>query len=153
MAKKHNSAPAVEEADEQKKRKKQAKKEARMMLEIEGAKVSIQKAEKKLAKAQATLEARNTHLHTLEVELSEFRASHEETQVKARPGDLEQETEVTPQSDDSKKETETEAQPHGSEQVTAELTSADEEATIVPDAGFDHQSGQPELEEATPSNQ
>ena len=127
MAKKNSTPPAVEEADEQKKRKKQAKKEAKMMLEVEEAKVCIQKAEKKLAKAQARLEARNTHLRTLEAELTEFRASHEETEVKAQPGD--------------------------SEQETVQHVSADEDATIAPDAGFDHQNGQPELEEASSLNQ
>jgi hypothetical protein len=127
MGKKNSTTSAVEEVDEQKKRKKQAKKEARMMLEIEEAKVLIQKAEKKLAKAQTTLEARNTHLRTLEEGLTEFRASHEEPEVNAQPGD--------------------------SEQETVQHVSADEDVTIVPDAGFDHQGGQPELEEATTSNQ
>ena len=127
MAKKNSTPPAVEEVDEQKNRKKQAKKEAKMMLEIEEAKVSIQKAEKKLAKAQARLEARNTNLHTLEAELNEFRASHEETEVEAQPG--------------------------SSEQETVQHVSADGDATIVPDAGFDHQNGQPELEEASSLNQ
>ena len=75
------------------------------MLEIEETKVSIEKAEKKLAKVQASLEARNAHLRTLETDLAEFRTSHQETEVNA------------------------------------------------PDAGFDHQAGQPELEELTSSNQ
>jgi hypothetical protein len=127
MAKKSNTSPEVEDVDEQKKRKKQAKKEAKMMLEIEEAKVSIQKAEKKIAKDQARLEARNTHLRTLEADLTEFRTSHEETVIQAQPGK--------------------------SEQETAQLVPADEEATIVPDTGFDHQNGQPALEETTISNQ
>jgi hypothetical protein len=107
MAKKAstNSSSPVAEVNEQKKRKKQAKQEAKLMLEIEETKVSIDKAEKKLAKAQAKLEARNAHLRTLETDLSEFRTTHEETEVSA------------------------------------------------PDAGFDHQTGQPELEEITSSNQ
>ncbi|HXX77927.1 MAG TPA: hypothetical protein VEI53_05520 [Ktedonobacteraceae bacterium] len=127
MAKKNSTSSAVEEVDEQKKRKKQAKKEAKMMLKIEEAKVSIQKAEKKLAKSQARLEARNTHLRTLEAELTEFRSSHEETEVQTQPGD--------------------------SVQETVQHVSADEDATIVPDAGFDHQNGRPELEEASSLNQ
>lgn len=106
MAKKAstNSSSPDSAVDEQKKRKKQAKREARMMLEIEGAKTSIQKAEKKLAQAQADLEAHNAHLRTLEVDLSELRTSHEEIEVSA------------------------------------------------PDPGFDHQTGQPELEEITISS-
>jgi hypothetical protein len=87
------------EVNEQKMRKKQAKREAIMMLEIEQTKVSIEKAEKKLAKAQVRLEARNAHLRTLEADLSESLTSHKEIEVSA------------------------------------------------PDAGFDHQSGQPEIEE------
>jgi len=127
MAKKSNTSPEVEDVDEQKKRKKQAKKEAKMMLEIEEAKVSIQKAEKKLAKDQARLEARNTHLRTLEADLTAFRTSHEETVIQA--------------------------QPDKSERETAQSVPADEEATIVPDTGLDHQNGQPALEETTISNQ
>jgi hypothetical protein len=96
----NSSAPVAEEND-QKRRKKQAKKEAKLMLEIEEAKSGIQKAEKRLAKAQARLETRNTDLRTLEAELSEFRASHEETEVNA------------------------------------------------PGAGFDHQTGQPQVGEET----
>lgn len=103
MAKKasNNSTEPIAEVNDQKKRKKQAKKEAKLMLEIEEAKSSIQKAEKKLAKEQARLEACNTHLRTLEAELSEFRAPHDESEVSA------------------------------------------------PDTGFDHQSGQPEINEET----
>ena len=107
MAKKastKSSSPAAE-VNEQKKRKKEAKREAKIMLEIEETKVDIEKAEKKLAKAQARLEARHTHLRTVEADLSEFRTSHEETEGSA------------------------------------------------PDAGFDHQTGQPEPEEITASNQ
>src|SRR5215467_12888860 len=92
MAKKasDNSSKPVAEMTDQKKRKKEAKKEARMMLEIEETKSSIQKAEKRLAKAQARLEARTTQLHTLEAELSEFRASHEETVIGAQNGNAQQ---------------------------------------------------------------
>ena len=103
MAKKAstNTSSPVSDVDGQKKRKKQAKREAKVMLEIEETKTIIQKAEKKLAKAQASLEAHNARLRTLETDLSELRTSHEETEVSA------------------------------------------------PDAGFDHQTGQPELEEIT----
>src|SRR6266550_3963114 len=142
MAKKksNKSSSPAEEVNEQKKRKQQAKQEAKMMLEIEETKASILKAEKKLAKAQAGLEARNAHLRTLEADLSEFRTSHEETEVIA-PGsgfdhqtgqpELEEETEVSTQHGDS-------------EQQIAQPTSEDEEATILPDAGFDNQTAQPE---------
>src|SRR5215831_9471124 len=109
MAKKNSTSSAVVEVDEQKKRKKQAKKEAKLMLEIEQAKVSIQKAEKKLAKAQVRLEARNTDLHTIEAELTEFRTSHEETELQPQSGN--------------------------SDHEAAQHASVDEDATIVADAG------------------
>src|SRR5213596_845427 len=91
MAKKASTTSApVAEVNEQKKRKQQAKREAKMMLEIEETKASIEKAEKKLAKAQASLEARNAHLRTLEADLSEFRTSHEETEVSTPDADFDQ---------------------------------------------------------------
>src|SRR5437763_10800079 len=107
MAKKASTTSApVAEVNEQKKRKQQAKREAKMMLEIEETKVSIKKAEKKLAKAQARLEACNAHLRTLEVDLSVFRISHKENEVSAPdPGfdhqtgqpELKEETEISAQ--------------------------------------------------------
>ena len=105
MAKKGsaNSSSPVATDNEQKMRKKQAKREAKLMLEIEEAKGSVQKAEKKVAKAQTLLEARNAHLRTLEGDLNDMRTPSEETEVSA------------------------------------------------PDAGFDHQGGQPEQEETTMS--
>ena len=76
-----NSSSPVATDDEQKLRKQQAKREAKAMLVIEEAKKDVQKAEKKLAKAQATLEARTAHLRTLEGNLAELRTPHEETEV------------------------------------------------------------------------
>ena len=89
-------------ADEgQKLRKKQAKREAKTMLAVEKARVAMQKAEKKIAKAQVRFEARTVHLRDLEAQLGELRTSSQESEVS------------------------------------------------VPDIGFDHQEGQPELENAT----
>jgi hypothetical protein len=85
MAKKtsaNSSSPAGTD-DEQKKRKKQAKREAKMMLEIEETKGDVQKAEKKVAKAQTRLEARTAHLRSLEETLPEIRTPQEETEVSA----------------------------------------------------------------------
>ncbi len=135
MAKKANtnSSSPVSAVNEQKKRKKQAKQEAKMMLEIEATKASIQKAEKKLAKAQASLEAHNAHLRTLEADLSEFRTPHEETAVSAPDAgfdhqtgqpELEEENEVSVQNSDS-------------EQQVEQPASEDGEGTILPDADFD----------------
>jgi len=55
-------------------RKKQARQEAKLMLAIEAAKKAQKKAQKKQTKAQARLEARSTSLHTLEARLAELRA-------------------------------------------------------------------------------
>jgi len=150
MAKKAstNTSISATALDEQKKRKKQAKREAKVMLEIEETKVTIQMAEKKLAKAQTRLEAHNAHLRTLETDLSELRTSHEETAVSAPDAgfdhqtgqpELVEETEVSVHNGDSQQQL---------EQPAAE----DEAANILPDAGFDHQAGQPEFEEITVSS-
>src|SRR5437867_2630863 len=49
-----------------KQRKKQAKREAKNMLKLEQARKDVQRAEQKVAKAQAQLEARRTRLRELE---------------------------------------------------------------------------------------
>ena len=128
MTKKTNNTSApVAEANEQKKRKKQAKQEARMMLEIEEAKVRIQKAEKKLARAHVTLEARNTHLRTLETDLSDFRTSLEETEASAPGAGFDHQTE----------------QPEPGEETIA----------LDQHNGSDQETAQSKLEEITSSNQ
>jgi hypothetical protein len=57
-------------AEESKRRKKQARREAKLMLAIEAAK----KAQKKQSRAQARLEERSTYVQTLEARLAELRA-------------------------------------------------------------------------------
>jgi hypothetical protein len=52
--------------------KKMAKKEARAMLAIEEMKASLEKAQGKLAKAQARVDARAAHLRTLEAKLTDL---------------------------------------------------------------------------------
>lgn len=78
----NDKSPAVAE-EAQKQRKKQAKREAKVMLEVEKAKAAVQKAEKKIARAQARFEARTAHLRTLETNLAEFRTPQEESEVSA----------------------------------------------------------------------
>src|SRR5438876_327915 len=56
-----------------KRQRKQARREAKLMLEIEAAKKDLKKAQKKQSKAQVRLEERNTTLHTLEARLEELR--------------------------------------------------------------------------------
>jgi len=67
--------------EEQKLRKKQAKREAKKMLAVEKARVAMQKAEKKIAKAQVRFEARNAHLRDLEAQLDDLRTSSQESEV------------------------------------------------------------------------
>jgi hypothetical protein len=67
--------------EEQKLRKKQAKREAKKMLAVEKARVAMQKAEKKIAKAQVRFEARNAHLRDLEAQLDGLRTSSQESEV------------------------------------------------------------------------
>lgn len=88
-AKSPSNNPAV---DEQKKRKQQAKREAKLMLEIEAAKKNLRKAEKNLSKTQALIEVHNAHLHTLETILSEIHTSYEESEVSAPDADHDQPT-------------------------------------------------------------
>ena len=149
MAKNESTTSApVAEVNEQKMRKKQAKREAKMMLEIEETKVSIKKAEKKLAKAQARLEACNAHLRTLEEDLSEFPTSHEEIEVSSPDAGFEHQTGQP----ELKEETEIIAQHDDSEQQIERPSSEDEAATL-PDAGLDHQTTQAEPEKISSSNQ
>jgi seryl-tRNA synthetase len=59
--------PSPESATEAlKRRKKQARREAKLMSEIEAAKKDLKKAQKKQSKAQARLEELSATLHTLE---------------------------------------------------------------------------------------
>jgi hypothetical protein len=143
MAKKASTTTTSSNAEvnEQKNRKKQAKKEARMMLEIEEAKSSIEKAEKKLAKAQANLEARHAHLRTLEADLSEFRTTHEETEVSAPDAGFDHQT-GQPEPEEA---TIVSAQNGDTDQRTQKPLSNDEEATIIPAIGSNHQTEQSEI--------
>ena len=66
--------PSVSAEKVLKRQKKQARREAKLMLAIEAAKKDLKKAQKKQSKAQARLEERSTTLHTLEARLEELRA-------------------------------------------------------------------------------
>src|SRR5260370_21977760 len=137
MAKKASNKTTSSNAEvtEQKNRKQQAKREAKMMLEIEQAKVSIEKAEKKLAKTQSNLEARNAHLRTLEADLSEFRTTHEETEVNAPGAGFDHQTGQP----ELGEETIVSAQNGDTDQRSQQPLSKDEEATIIPAIGSNHQ--------------
>ena len=74
MATTVSEEPSVSAEKVLKRQKKQARREAKLMLEIEAAKKDLNKAQKKQSKAQARLEERSTTLHTLEARLEELRA-------------------------------------------------------------------------------
>jgi hypothetical protein len=69
-----NDEPSVSAEKDLKRQKKQARREAKLMLAIEAAKKDLKKAQKKQSKALASLEERSTALHTLEAQLEEFHA-------------------------------------------------------------------------------
>ena len=76
MAKNSRSKPDPAQKDQANdQQKKQAKKEAKAMLAIEQVKSSLERARNKLAKAQARVEARAKHLHTLETKLTAARST------------------------------------------------------------------------------
>jgi chromosome segregation ATPase len=66
--------PSASAEEALKRQKKQARREAKLMLAIEAAKKDLKKAQKKQSKAQARLEERSTSLQTLEGHLEELRA-------------------------------------------------------------------------------
>src|SRR5690242_17028039 len=76
MAKKSRSKSKPTPKDQSKEQqKKQAKKEAKMMLAVEQVKDSLEKAQDKLAMAQARVEARTAHLNNLEAKLAAARST------------------------------------------------------------------------------
>lgn len=83
MAKTQTAKPnATQQKTDRQGRKKQAKREAKLMLKIEQAKKDVQKAEQKVARAQTNLEGSRTQLRDLEQKLNEARASEQpETQT------------------------------------------------------------------------
>ena len=77
MAKTPNTQqPVTADQEEAKKQhKKQAKREAKLMLELEDARKDVQRAEQKFSKAQSNLEASRSHLHDIEEELAQIRGN------------------------------------------------------------------------------
>jgi hypothetical protein len=71
-----------------KRQKKQARREAQLMLEIEAAKKDLKKAQKKQSKALARLEEQSTTLLTLEVRLEELCAQSPQAATGAEPTSL-----------------------------------------------------------------
>ena len=91
---KNNPSATADEALQR--QKKQARREAKLMLAIEEAKKDLKKAQKKQAKAQARLEAQSASLHTLETRLAELRAPGPEPAIETPPQSAELEHQQEP---------------------------------------------------------
>jgi hypothetical protein len=89
MAKTTSDTPSASAEEALKRQKKQARREAKLMLEIEEANKDLKKAQKKQAKAQARMEARSTYVHTLETRLEELRAPSLEPKIETPPDSAE----------------------------------------------------------------
>ena len=85
MAKTARDKPTASAEEALQRQKKQARKEAKLMLAIEEAKKDLQQAEQKIAKAQTRKEARSAYLFTLEASLAELRAQSPESKVDTPP--------------------------------------------------------------------
>ena len=88
MAKTASDKPSAPAEEALKLQKKQARREAKLMLEIEAAKKDLNKAQKKQSKAQARLEERSTTLHTLEARLEELHAQSPQAATDAKSTSL-----------------------------------------------------------------
>jgi len=85
MAKTASDKPAAPAEEALKLQKKQARREAKLMLEIEEAKKQLKNAQKKQSKAQALVEARSTYAQSLEARLTELRAQSLEPEIETPP--------------------------------------------------------------------
>jgi len=120
-----------------KRQKKQARREAKLILAIEEANKDLKEAQKKQAKAQALMETQSVHVQTLEKRLAELRASTPEPEIETPPPGVELEYQQEPSELDSGI-----GSSEGKQQTSPETgasTSTDEEQHA------------PVVEEATPS--
>jgi hypothetical protein len=96
LAKKTSDKPSTSAEEALKRKKNQARREAKLMLEIEAANKDLKKAQMKQSKAQNSLEARNTSLQTLEAKLAELRTQSLEPKIAAPPDRAEHERQQEP---------------------------------------------------------
>jgi len=89
MAKTTSNKPSTAAGEALKQQKKQARREAKLMLEIEEAEKAEMKAQKKLSKAQERLEAKSKYVQTLEAQLTELRALVPEPEIEVSSHDAE----------------------------------------------------------------
>jgi len=101
MAKTTSDKPSTSAEEASKRRKKQARQEVKLMLEIEEANKDLKKAQKRQSKAQARLEARSAYVHTLETRLEELRAPSLEPAIETPPDSAELERQQEPSELDS----------------------------------------------------
>jgi chromosome segregation ATPase len=85
LAKTASNKPPTAAEEALKQQKKQARQEAKLMLEIKEAEKAEMKAQKKLSKAQERLEAKSRYVQTLEARLAEFRATVPEPEIEVSP--------------------------------------------------------------------
>ncbi len=78
LAKTASDEPSFSAEKVLKRQKKQIRREAKLMIEIEAAKKGLKKSQKKQSKALARLEEQNTTLHILEARLEELRAQSQQ---------------------------------------------------------------------------
>ena len=100
MAKTTSDTTSASAEEALKRQKKQARREAKLMLEIEEANKDLKKAQKKQSKAQARLEERSTYVHTLETRLEELRAPSLEPAIEMPPDSAELERQQEPSEPD-----------------------------------------------------
>jgi len=96
MAKTASDTLSASAEEALKRRKKQARQEAKLALEIEQANKDLKKAQKKQSKAQARLQARTVALRTLEGKLEELHAQSLEPAIEATPHSAELESQQEP---------------------------------------------------------
>ncbi len=137
MAKTAKDKPSTSDEAALKRQKKQARREAKLMLAIEEANKDLKKAQKKQAKAQARLEVRSAYVHTLETRLEELRAPSLEPAIETPPDSAELERQQEPSEPESGF-----AHPDGNQQASPET----EASTFT-----DEEQHAPVVEETTPS--
>jgi predicted nuclease with TOPRIM domain len=101
MAKTTSDKPSASTEETLKQQKKQARREAKLMLEIEEANKDLKKSQKKQSKAQARLEERSAYVHTLETRLEELRAPSMEPAIEMPQDSAELERQKEPSELDS----------------------------------------------------
>jgi hypothetical protein len=96
LAKTTSDKPSASAEEALKRQKKQARREAKLMLEIEEANKDLKRAQKKQSKAQARLEERSAYVHTLETRLEELRVPSLEPAIEMPPNSAELERQQEP---------------------------------------------------------